>query len=235
MPRKQKTLKKERALSDNLVQQAYAGIRRMLFLNEVAPGQKLHYRDLAEQLGMSPTPVIQALKWLEFQGLVHHQPNRGFYMEHISLDEVREIYELRESLELALLPKVIENLTHSGIERLQSALEGYLKVSTNRYLKERLVKDMEFHLTLVALSRSRITQRILRHLFDLLYLKYKAEILFSRPMEAVGIEHKKIFDRVAARDLKGARSALSNHLRTVRNHVMDNIQQCMAEKETLEF
>jgi len=220
---------------DNLVTQAYTGIRRMLFLNEIAPGQKLHYRDLAEQLGMSPTPVTQALKWLEFQGLVHHRTNRGFYMEPISLEEVREIYDLREALELALLPKALENLDENSIGRLRSALEDYLKVSTNRYLKQRLLKDMEFHLTLAGLSDCRITLRILRHLFDLLYLKYKAEILFSRPMEDVDTEHKKIFDRLVARDLKGARRALEHHLHTVRDHVLDNIQQVLEEKETLVF
>jgi DNA-binding GntR family transcriptional regulator len=45
---------------------AYTGIRNMLFHNEIMPGQKIAYRDLAERLGMSQTPVIQALKWLEF-------------------------------------------------------------------------------------------------------------------------------------------------------------------------
>jgi DNA-binding GntR family transcriptional regulator len=224
-----------RRTPENLVTQAYTGIRRMLFLNEIAPGQKLHYRELAEQLGMSPTPVIQALKWLEFQGLVHHETNRGFYMEPISLEEVREIYELRESLELGLLPKALANLDDDGIQRLRSAHEGYLTVSTNPYLKQRLLKDMEFHLRLAALSECRITERILRHLFDLLYLKYKAEILFSRPMEDVGSEHQKIFDRVAARDVRGSSRALAQHLQTVRDHVIENIQQGLEEKETLQF
>ena len=55
--------------SEDLTRKAYTGIRRMLFLNEITPGQKIHYRDLAEELGMSQTPVIHALRWLEFQGL----------------------------------------------------------------------------------------------------------------------------------------------------------------------
>ena len=60
-------------------QKAYAGIRRMLFHNEIVPGQKIGYRDLAERIGMSQTPVIQALKWLEFQGLVRHEPQPGLF------------------------------------------------------------------------------------------------------------------------------------------------------------
>ena len=50
----------------DLAQIAFDGIRRMLFLEEIAPGEKLRYRDLAKRLGMSPTPVVQALKWLAY-------------------------------------------------------------------------------------------------------------------------------------------------------------------------
>ena len=57
-------------------QQAYKGIRRKLYHKELVPGQKIAYRELAEQLDMSPTPIIQALKWLEIQGFVRHEPHR---------------------------------------------------------------------------------------------------------------------------------------------------------------
>ena len=53
----------------------FAGIRNLMLHNELAPGQKIAYRDLAERLGMSQTPIIQALKWLEFQQLVRHEPH----------------------------------------------------------------------------------------------------------------------------------------------------------------
>ena len=221
--------------STNLSMEAYKGIRRMLFLNEIGPGQKLHYRDLAERLGMSPTPVIQALKWLEFQELVRHEPNRGFYMEPISIEEVRELFVLREALEIALLPELFKNLNDKGIKRLRSAHEAYLKAGREKYLKQRLLKDIEFHMTLAFLARGRITQRILRYLFDVLYLKYKSELIFSRPMEDVDREHQEIFDRVAARDLEGARKALSRHLLKIREHVIDGISRSIEESETLDI
>ena len=95
----------------------------MLFHNEIVAGQKIAYRDLAERLGMSQTPVIQALKWLEFQQLVRHEPNRGYYTAPISLQEVGEIYELRELIELSLLPKTLERLDARKIQRLQAAFQ----------------------------------------------------------------------------------------------------------------
>ncbi len=53
---------------------AYNAIRQMLFYNEIHPGQKIKYKDLAGRIGVSMTPVIQALKWLEFRNIVRHEP-----------------------------------------------------------------------------------------------------------------------------------------------------------------
>ena len=90
------------------VSMAYDGIRMMLLNNEIRPGRKISYRQLAEKLDMSLTPVIQALKRLEYQGLVRHEPNRGYFIEPMSLQEVQEIYDMREILEISLLPDVIK-------------------------------------------------------------------------------------------------------------------------------
>jgi DNA-binding GntR family transcriptional regulator len=71
--------------NEDLTQKAYNALRNMLLFNEIAVGQKIQYLELAEKLSVSPTPVIQALKWLQFQGLVRHENNRGFYLEDIIL------------------------------------------------------------------------------------------------------------------------------------------------------
>ena len=164
-------------------QKAYAGIRRMLFHNKLVPGQKISYRDLSERLGMSQTPVIQALKWLEFQGLVRHEPNRGYFTAPISLREVEEIYEFRQLIEISLLPRTIDTLDNAGLTRLEVALNDHLKAAREVYLYHRLEKDMVFHLTLSALSGHHVKQQALGNLFDLLYLKYGGSILFSTSME----------------------------------------------------
>lgn len=217
----------------DLAQRAYEEIRRLLFLNEFAPGQKLQYREVASRLGMSPTPVAQALKWLAHQGLLRHEPNRGFCVEPMSVEEVEEIYELRETLEVGLLPKSFERADAEWIDRLRRALEAHLAVHRERYLKQRLIADMEFHLALVSPHGGKIARRILRELFDLLYTQYRAEILFSRPMEDAGSEHQAIFDSVAARDLEGASRLLSAHLRSVREHVVDGLRKSREEREAL--
>jgi DNA-binding GntR family transcriptional regulator len=214
---------------------AYMGIRRMLFHKEVVPGQKIAYRDLAKRVGMSPTPVVHALKWLEFQGIVQHVPNRGYYIAPFSLEEVREIYDFRETIEVALLPEAIKRLDEEGIKRLRAALEAHLSATRETYLNERLLKDMEFHLTLASLSQRHIHRQTLRNLFDLLYLKYRGSDLSARPMDTVDYEHKKIFEAVVSQDLQKAQKVLSQHLSEVKNKVLARLERMIKDKETYEF
>ncbi|MEN6438930.1 MAG: GntR family transcriptional regulator [Syntrophobacter sp.] len=207
---------------------AYEGIRRLLFHNEIVPGQKISYRDLSERLGMSQTPVIQALKWLEFQQLVCHEPNRGYYIAHINAQEVEEVYDLRSLIELDLLEPTIKHLNKSGLHRLAVALENHRKAFNDGYLYDRLLRDMEYHLTLASMAGRIVHQQALKNLFDLLYLKYGAKFLFNSIMGSIDTDHHTIFDNIAKRDLEGARHTLSEHIRRVKAHVLDNVQRVMA-------
>jgi len=226
-----KKIKKKKKSKDDFTQEAYMGIRRMFFLNEIIPGQKISYGDLAKRLGMSTTPVIQALKRLEFQGLVRHEPNRGYYTENISLQEITEIYEFRELIEASLLPKTISRIDKKGLKTLKKALDSHLDAVRDIYLKERLLKDMEFHLVLAELSGCTIQINTLKSLFDLLYLKYRGNILFVTPMDTVDSEHAKLYDSIAASDVDGATRILKRHISNVKEHAIISIERINREKK----
>ena len=231
MPRK-------KALSTNEVdhaQAAYQGIRRMLYHKELIPGQKVAYRELAERLEMSHTPIIQALKWLEFQGFVRHEPHRGYSMEPFSLEEVREIYELRELLEPSLLPATLERLDKEGEKQLKAAMEAHLSAVRDFYMKERLFKNREFHLTLAALSGKHTQVRLLQNIFDVLFLKYGGNYLPLKSLDSVDQEHQEIFRCVVSRNLKDARRILKRHVVNVKRQVLSSLQKMLEEKESPEF
>ncbi|WP_022664310.1 GntR family transcriptional regulator [Desulfospira joergensenii] len=227
-----KTQKKQMAgkTKEDFTQEAYMGIRRMFFLNEIIPGQKISYGDLAKRLNMSTTPVIQALKRLEFQGLVRHEPNRGYYTENISLGEITEIYEFRELIEVSLLPRTIASIGKRGLKKLKKALDTHLEAVRDIYLKDRLLKDMEFHLLLAELSGAGIQFNTLKFLFDLLYLKYRGNILFVTPMETVDSEHIKLYDYIAEKNVQGAQKILANHISNVKKHAILSIERMDREK-----
>ncbi len=215
---------------EDFTKEAYMGIRRMFFHNEIIPGQKISYGDLAKRLNMSTTPVIQALKHLEFQGLVRHEPNRGYYTENVSLEEIIEIYDFRELIEVSLLATTIKTIGKRGVNQLKKALDSHLAAVRDIYLKERLLKDMEFHLKLAQMSGNRIQINTLKYLYDLLYLKYRGNILFVTPMDRVDSEHIRLYESIVKKDLPLAQEILSRHIANVKQHAVECIQRALNEK-----
>lgn len=225
-----KLQKKNKTLDQDHTRIAHEGIQQLLFNNDIEPGQKISYRMIAEKLEMSLTPIVQAFKVLEFQGFVKHEPNRGYYIEPLSLREIKEIYELRETIEISLLPKVIDNLDIENINKLNDILR---RNDTEKLdLNTRLIMDRDFHITLSSISKQKIQIQILRNLFDLLYLKYRGSRLFHSSEITVGSQHQMIFDAVVTRDLDKAADAMKTHFQTIRPLALSSLSQILAGKKS---
>jgi DNA-binding GntR family transcriptional regulator len=216
-------------------QTAYHGIRHMLYNKELVPGQRIAYRDLAEKLHLSSTPIIQALKWLELQGFVRHEPNRGYSMAPFSIKEIEELYETRELIEPSLVQAAIEKIDKKGLSDLKAALEAHLSAEREFYLKERLFRNREFHMTLASLSGKATQIRILQNVFDMIFLKYGGNYFPISSLSATDQAHQEIYDAVALRSLERAQSVLKNHLTNVKIQVMTSIKKILAEQEQTDF
>jgi DNA-binding GntR family transcriptional regulator len=226
---------KKKKQKEESSQTAYLGIRHMLYNKELVPGQRIAYRDLAEKLRLSSTPIIQALKWLELQGFVRHEPNRGYSMAPFSIKEVEELYEIRELIEPSLVLAAIEKIDKKGLSDLKEALEAHLSAEREFYLKERLFRNREFHMTLASLSGKATQIRILQNVFDMIFLKYGGNYFPISSLSATDQAHQEIYDAVALRSLERAQSVLKNHLTNVKIQVMTSIRKILAEQERTDF
>src|SRR5215510_15049068 len=104
------TKTKARAV-ENLSTRVYNQIKQLILCNEVMPGQKLSHQQLSERLGVSRTPVREALTRLVQEGYVSFLPKRGFTCKEIRMQEAEELYELREALEAFTVEKAVTSLT----------------------------------------------------------------------------------------------------------------------------
>ena len=207
----------------------------MLFHNEIAPGQKISYHELAEKLNVSLTPVIQALKRLEHQGLVYHRTNRGYFTAPLGAQEVEEIYEMRELIEMSLLPAILNNLNGATLEKLRSIPDEDKRIPRENYLNHILLQDRELHLAIAAIAGRKVQLQILQHVFDLLYLKYRGSLLFIASEESVGSWHRNLFCALEARDLKKARQAMRKHFRVTKKNALKALIMMSKEKELLKI
>jgi DNA-binding GntR family transcriptional regulator len=228
--------RKENGFGEDHSRKAYKGIRRMLYYKELVPGQKVSCRSVAKKLGMSVTPVIQALKLMEFQGLVGHEANHGYFMTPFSIAEVAEIYEMRQLLEPSLVPAVVEAIDAEGKEILKNTLEAHVSAGKEEmFFQDRLFKNVEFHLALASLSKMETQIRILRQLYNLLFLKYGGNYLpvaFTRSLDG---EHQKIYDAVCAKDVSAAQTALGTHIANVKESVLKSAARMSENVDVPEF
>ena len=219
--------KKQRKKTEkmDLAQKAFQGIRQMLFYNEIIPGQKIKYQDLADKIGVSITPVIHALKWLEFKNIVSHEPNRGYFVNEVSLKEIKEIYDTRLLLEVSLVPEIINSVDDESIQRLKQSQDDYFTAVDEENYYSRLMTDMKFHLTLASISQCHIQLKMLQELFDMLLLKYTRNLILLGIMDSSLNEHVNIFNSLTNREAASLEEALHTHLDHVRAHITEGFKR----------
>jgi DNA-binding GntR family transcriptional regulator len=206
---------------------AYLGICQLLFNNELNPGQKIAFKDLAQRLNVSTTPVIHALKLLELKGITRREPNKGYFINTIDVQEVEEIFDARIALETSLLPKTIKLLDRTTFKKLKDALRSHDEAVAENDFSKRVMTDLRFHMTMASLSKTRIQVNLLEDLFDRLLLKYNNDLFYASMIETSQREHYAILDAIQDKDLNRSIKALTHHLKQTQKHIIRGLTQSL--------
>jgi DNA-binding GntR family transcriptional regulator len=197
-------------------EQVYEAVEAAIVRCDLEPGAVLGDRQLAEMLGISRTPVRDALHRLESSGLVERRGRMGWMVSTFALQDVRELFELRRVFEPLGLERLSETWDEAEVRELSHSFEKFPERLTKDLLPDYLHDDRRFHKKIVECSRNgriirfygTVEKQIdrIRH-----YLSYN----YEGRVEASLKEHCEICAAIAARDLSAATVALDNHLRNV--------------------
>jgi len=217
---------------ENLSARVYNQIKQLILCNEIMPGQKLHHQQLSERLGVSRTPVREALTRLVQEGYVSFLPNRGFTCKEIRLQEAEELYELRESLEAFAVEKAVENLTDQDLAELRQKMESYGYDVYNLFTRDRLVYDQYVHLHIAQIAGNETLKKTLSHVFERIVLKRRTDGIYdaARGLTAHQ-EHVQLLDAMTRRDAKAAVSIVRNHIQAGKKNVLADLRQRQAIRE----
>lgn len=214
---------------ENLSARVYHQIKRLILCNQIMPGQKLHHQELSERLGVSRTPVREALTRLVQEGYVSFLPNRGFTCKEIGIQEAEELYELREALEAFAVERAIENLTGSALAQLRSNVSSYGRDVQNRFTRERLVYDQDVHLAIVRIAGNETLTNTLSHVFERIVLKRRTDGLYDQARGvAAHQEHLKLLEAMERRDVAAAVALVRQHIQAGKKNVMADMEQRQA-------
>lgn len=218
---------------ENLSGRIYHEIKGLILRNEIMPGQKLQHQELSERLGVSRTPVREALTRLVQEGYVSLLPNRGFICKEIGMQEAEELYDLREALEAFAVEKAIENLRDESLEGLRQKIDLYGHDIQKRFTRERLIYDQNIHLEIAMIAGNETLKRSLRQAFERIILKRKTDGLYdlARGFSAHQ-EHLRLWEAMRRRDVNEAVKIIRAHIQEGKRNVLSDLKQ---RKEIRDF
>ena len=194
---------------------AYEALRQAIIDGTLTPGTRLSENELADLLGVSRTPVREALLRLREEQLVEVGPQLGTFVTPISLRAVRDAQFLREAVECAAVRLATERATPGDVERLQDVLRRQERARDADDLEAWFALDEEFHHALCDLSGRQIAwsigQRANGHLARVRRLSLPVPSYLAEMVE----EHRRVVDAVDVGDADLAEAALRHHLRMV--------------------
>ena len=121
----------------SLIDKAYRSIKRLMLQQKLYPGQKLLYRELIQLLGMSKTPIVNALNRLEQEGFVSAEPNVGYTVKPIDAKEIFDSYEVREALEVKAVRQALKKGSTEQMLVLEEKLAIFEKYNPTRLRQEK--------------------------------------------------------------------------------------------------
>lgn len=212
--------------SENLSARVYNQIKDLILCNEILPGQKLHHQGLSERLGVSRTPVREALTRLVQEGYVSFLPNRGFTCKEIRLQEAEELYDLREALEAFAVEKAIGNLTQEALDEFSRKLNQYGEDIEKRFSRDRLLYDQDLHLEIARISGNKTLVKTLAQLFERIILKRRTDGLYDRLRGTLAHqEHLNLYRAMRERDVSQAVAIVRAHIRAGKENVVTDLKR----------
>jgi DNA-binding GntR family transcriptional regulator len=191
---------------------AYLQLRDMIVTGVLPPGADLHESQLCAQLGISKSPLREALRQLAQDGLVVAESNKGSLVAPLTFEDFREIYSLRrhiEPLEVRLAAAHIDADTIAQLRANTDVLERCMREGDNRGFA---AQDVEFHLILARTSGHKRLLRIQESLQAEMMRLVILRVVQSGMRTETADEHRAIIDALEARDGEGAAQRMTEHL-----------------------
>ena len=186
-------------------------LRQRIFSRELMPGSWIDELKLAEEYGISRTPLREALKVLAAEGLVTMKVRRGAYVTEVSDADLADVYHLLALLESDAAGVVATKATQAQLRELQSLHNELEKAAGNR---ERFFEINEtFHIRLLEISNNRWRDQMVADLRKVMKLNRHSSLLKSGRIEESLAEHRDIMAALAARDADACAQRMREHFR----------------------
>lgn len=199
----------------------YEELKRQILMGKITPGMRMMEVELAEEMGVSRTPVREAIRKLEKEGLVTIEPRRGAYASDISVKDMVDVLEVREDLEGFAAFLAADRITQAEVDELREITENYSEAVRNNDTEKMITFDERFHKKIVASSGNKTLIQLSETVQELaLRFRYLYYDDFSRYVN-MPVEHKEIIDALTSGNGDMARQSADDHVKKLKEFVIN--------------
>lgn len=211
-------------------QHAVDWLRRAIVTGLLRPGERIGQDEVAERIGASIVPVREALRMLEVEGQVTYVPRRGYFVTELRIEDLREIYALRELLERRAVLHALPGIDDDAIERMEQAARACAAAASKGDVARELEENRRLHFALIDSPDQPHTIRTIRGLWDATEA-YRA-LYYNNPQERAAADdaHRRILAAVRARDGERLVAELDAH----RTRALETLGRILAPAEGAE-
>lgn len=200
----------------------YEELKRQIMVGEIPPGTRMMEVELANEMGVSRTPIREAIRKLEKEGLVGIEPRKGAYAENISIKEMVDVFDVREYLEGMAASLAALKITREEREELKDISNSFKDAVQNGDIEEIVKYDEYFHKFIVKCSDNKTLIKLISQVQDLsLRFRYIFFDDFGR-FNHIPTEHQEIVNAIVEGDQEKARAEMSEHIRKLKEFVTTN-------------
>ena len=199
-------------------------LRQAILKGELEPGERLMEIQLAERLGVSRTPIREAIRKLELEGLVLMIPRKGAEVAKISVSNLRDVLEVRRSLEELAIDLACQRMTPEEFEALKAAQEKFTEAIKKGDAIQIAQNDELYHEIIYNSTKNAKLVQVLNNLREQMY-RYRFEYIkdFSQHDKVIE-EHRKIYESLRDRDVESATEAAKTHIDNQKKAIIRQIQ-----------
>lgn len=203
----------------------FDALREAIISGHLKPGERMMEVQLAEEMGVSRTPVREAIRKLELEGFVVMIPRKGAYVAGISLKDIADVFEIRASLESLAAGLAAERITEEELEKLERALVAVSNSAEDTTLAALVEGDTGFHDIIYQASRNTRLVQIINNLQEQLQRFRTASLGMPGRMKIAIEEHKKIVEAIAERNILLAQSLALEHIENAENSMLEALRK----------
>ena len=207
-----------------LKEQAYDKLKELIITGALEPGALQNEKRLAEALGVSRTPVREALLELSQEGMVTFVPGKGVEICKFTTQQVREVFEIRKIIEGYIIKKIASQVTPEDIKEIDENISNQEKMLLKTERLAFIEYDKQFHLYLASKIGNQQIESILDNLRDQMHLMGIRAVEDESRMKQVIEEHRAIFSGLKEGSPQKAFDALIDHLENTEKTIAEKIE-----------